>query len=120
MGFWLFMTLSNLIVPLLMIVVGIVLSKNPPGTINGVYGYRTKRSMENQEAWDFAQVYCGKLWRKIGWMMMPFSIIGMFPVIGKNDDFVGVVGAVIITIQCIIMFVSMFFVERALKNKLNN
>lgn len=117
MGFWFFMTCSNFTVPVLMIVVGKVLIKNPPKTINGIYGYRTKRSRVNQNTWDFAQLYCGKLWWKIGWIMLPFSIIGMLPVIGKNDDFVGIAGAVIITIQCIIMFVSIFFVERALKRK---
>lgn len=117
MGFWFFMTCSNFTVPVLMIVVGKVLIKNPPKTINGIYGYRTKRSRVNQNTWDFAQLYCGKLWWKIGWIMLPFSIIGMLPVIGKNDDIVGGAGAVIITIQCIIMFVSIFFVERALAKK---
>lgn len=117
MGFWFFMTSSNFTVPVLMIVVGKVLIKNPPKTINGIYGYRTKRSRVNQNTWDFAQLYCGKLWWKIGWIMLPFSIIGMLPVIGKNDDIVGGAGAVIITIQCIIMFVSIFFVEKALKRK---
>lgn len=117
MGFWFFMTCSNFTVPVLMIVVGKVLIKNPPKTINGIYGYRTKRSRVNQNTWDFAQLYCGKLWWKIGWIMLPFSIIGMLPVIGKNDDIVGGAGAVIITIQCIIMFVSIFFVEKALKRK---
>lgn len=120
MGFWFFMTLSNLIVPVLMIVVGMVLFKNPPKTINGFYGYRTRRSMENQEIWDFAQVYCGKLWRKVGWIMLPFSIVGMIPAVGRNDDFIGVLGTVIITAECIVMFVSMFFVESALKRKFGN
>lgn len=115
--FWVFMVISNLIVPLLMIGVGRMMMKNPPKTINRVFGYRTSRSMKNQEAWDFAQVYCGKLWWKTGWIMMPFSVIGMIPVIGKNDDFVGGVGAVIITIECIVMFISIFFVERALAKK---
>ena len=117
MGFWFFMTCSNFTVPVLMIVVGKVLIKNPPKTINGIYGYRTKRSRVNQNTWDFAQLYCGKLWWKIGWIMLPFSIIGMLPVIGKNDNIVGGAGAVIITIQCIIMFVSIFFVERTLAKK---
>lgn len=120
MGFWFFMTCSNFTVPVLMIVVGKVLIKNPPKTINGIYGYRTKRSRVNQNTWDFAQLYCGKLWWKIGWIMLPFSIIGMLPVIGKNDDFVGIAGAGIITIQCIIMFVSIFFVERALAKKFSD
>jgi len=118
--FWVFMVISNLIVPLLMIGVGRMMMVNPPKTINRVFGYRTSRSMKNQETWDFAQVYCGKLWWKIGWIMLPFSIVGMIPVIGKDDDFVGGIGAVVITVECIILFLSIFFVEKALVKKFGN
>lgn len=65
----------NLVVPLLMIGVGRMMMKHPPKTINMVFGYRTSRSMKNQEAWDFAQVYCRKLWWKIGWIMLPTLIV---------------------------------------------
>lgn len=34
---------------------GMIFKMNPPKNINWWYGYRTKRSMENQEKWDFAQ-----------------------------------------------------------------
>lgn len=114
MGFWIFMTVSNLLLPVLMIVVGKVFIKNPPGKINGIYGYRTRRSMRNQAAWDFSHLYCGKLWRKFGWFMLPVSMIVMLPVIGKSDDIVGVVGGVVITAECIVMLVSILLTEKAL------
>lgn len=41
---------------------GLFLWKCPPKNINGLIGYRTKRSMQNQESWDFAQRYAGKVW----------------------------------------------------------
>ncbi len=117
MKFWLFMILCNLIVPLLMIAVGHMLKENPPERINMVFGYRTSRSMENQEAWDFAQVYCGKLWWKIGWIMLPFSIFGMFPAVGRDDDFIGWLGAGIIIVECMVMMLTTLIVESALKKK---
>lgn len=117
MAFWIFMTICNLIVPLLMITVGRMMMKNPPKTINMVFGYRTSRSMKNQQTWDFAQVYCGKLWWKIGWIMLPFSILGMLPAIGKNDDFVGGWGAVIMVVQILVLFFSIFIEERELAKK---
>ena len=40
---------------------GLFLWKCPPKNINGLIGYRTKRSMQNQESWDFAQRYAGKV-----------------------------------------------------------
>ena len=46
MWFWFFMTVSNLILPVLMIVLGKVFMKKPPKQINGFYGYRTRRSMK--------------------------------------------------------------------------
>lgn len=120
MGFWVFMTICNLIVPLLMVGVGKVMMKNPPKTINKVFGYRTSRSMKNQETWDFAQVCCGKLWWKTGWIIMPFSIIGMFPAVGKDDDFIGWLGAGISIVECIVLILSILLVESALKKKFGN
>ena len=117
MGFWIFLTICNLMIPVLMIVLGKVFIKNPPKTINRIYGYRTSRSMKNQDAWNYAHLYCGKLWWKIGWVMLPLAAIGMLPVIGKNDDIVGGVSAVVVTAECIALFVTIFFVERALVNK---
>ena len=117
MGFWIFMTICNLMIPVLMIVIGKVFVKKPPKNINYIVGYRTARSMKNQDTWNFAHLYCGKLWWKIGWVMLPLAVIGMLPVIGKNEDIVGEAGAVVVTAECIAMFVAIFFVEKALAKK---
>ena len=117
MGFWLFMMICNLMIPVLMIVIGKMFIKNPPKTINGIYGYRTSRSRKNQDTWDFAHLYCGKLWWKIGWVMLPLAVIGMFPAIGKNDNMIGGVGAVVVVVECIVLFMTIFLVERALAKK---
>jgi len=117
MGFWFFMTICNLMIPVLMIVVGKVFIKKPPKTINGIIGYRTSRSRKNQDTWNFAHLYCGKLWWRTGWVMLPLAVISMLPAIGKDEDFVGGFGAVVVTVECIIMFMTIFFVERALAKK---
>lgn len=114
MAFWIFMTICNLMLPILMIVFGRVFIKNPPKTINGIYGYRTSRSRKNQDTWDFAHLYCGKLWWKAGWVMLPLVAIAMLPVIGKNDDIVGWISLIVIVIEIVILFMTIFFVERAL------
>ncbi len=44
MGFWIFMVMMDLMIPLIMIVFGKVFLKNPPKEINLIYGYRTGRS----------------------------------------------------------------------------
>ena len=42
-------------------ITGFVMFKFPPKNINMLYGYRTTRSMKNQEQWDFSQKYSAKL-----------------------------------------------------------
>lgn len=52
MGFWVFMTICNFMIPVFMIVIGKIFMKNPPRTINEIYGYRTSRSRKNQDTWN--------------------------------------------------------------------
>ena len=47
MCFWLFMLICDLLVPIIMIVGGRIMWKHCPKHINGIYGYRTTRSMKN-------------------------------------------------------------------------
>ena len=49
MAFGYKMLLSILITPLLMIGFGLLFIYKPPKRINPLYGYRTRRSMRNQE-----------------------------------------------------------------------
>lgn len=115
MGFWIFMTASNLLIPALMILFGKIFTEHPPTSINSIYGYRSSMSKKNQETWDFAHAYCGKVWKKVGWIMLPFSIILMFPIMGKSIDIIGTVGAVIEIVECIVLLAAIYPVERALK-----
>ena len=62
MGFWIFMVIMDLLVPLTMIGFGRYFLKQAPGTINWVFGYRTEMSMKNKDTWEFAHKYIGKLW----------------------------------------------------------
>lgn len=115
MGFWIFMTICNLLIPIVMIGFGWLLKKHPPKNINGIYGYRTSMSMKNMDTWKFAHEYCGKLWWKIGWMILPISVITMMLCMKSSKDIIGTVGGVVSAIQCVLLIVSIFPVEKALK-----
>ena len=52
MAFWLFLTAMDLLIPAIMVGIGARFLKHPPKTINALYGYRTARSMKNQETWN--------------------------------------------------------------------
>lgn len=116
MGFWIFMLIMNLMMPLMMIAVGWLFIKKPPKAVNGVYGYRTRMSMKNKDTWDFAHQYCGRLWYKVGWILLPLCIIAMLFVLGKDEDMIGTWGAILCMLQTIPMIATIFPTERALKN----
>ena len=82
MCFWLFMLICDLLVPIIMIVGGRIMWKHCPKHINGIYGYRTTRSMKNMDTWKFAHDYCGKLWWKIGWIISVPSLLIPIPFYG--------------------------------------
>ena len=61
----------SMFIPLIIIsAVGFYFKNNPTKKINTLVGYRTKRSMSSQEAWDFAQVYSSGL-------LFTWSLAGM-------------------------------------------
>ena len=90
--------------------------KHCPKKINGLLGYRTTRSMKNLETWKFAHEYCGKLWWKIGWIILLPSIILHIPFYSASDNAIGTMGTILITIQIVILVASIFPTEKALKN----
>lgn len=51
----------TVIVSIVMIIIPIFFIYRPSKKINGLYGYRTPRSMENQKNWDAAQEYFPKM-----------------------------------------------------------
>lgn len=80
MGFWVFMIVADMVMPLLMVIMGRVFVKHPPKTINNVYGYRTVLSRKNQQTWDYAHDCCGRLWQKTGLVMCLLTLLVALPV----------------------------------------
>ena len=115
MGFWIFMLIMDLLIPFTMIGFGKSFTKSAPKHINFAYGYRTTMSMKNQDTWQFAHQYSGKIWFRSGLVLLPVTILAMLFVIGGTEDTVGTVGAVICGIQMIPLIGTVFFTENALK-----
>ena len=110
-----FIFVSNLIIPIMMLFFGITFKNEGPKKINGFYGYRTSMSMKNKETWDFAHRYCGRLWTKLGFITLFLSIIISLIILSFDDKIQGIVVATIVTIQTIILVASIFPVEKELK-----
>ncbi len=115
MWFWWFMFFCNLLIPVILLVAGRMMWKNCPKQINGLVGYRTSRSMKNMDTWKFAHEHCGKLWWKIGWVILGLTILVQLPLIHSGEDVIGTAGAVICAVHCAILILSIFPTEMALK-----
>ena len=115
MGFWIFMLIMVLLIPLTMIFFGWLLFRKTPKEINYVYGYRTKRSMMNEETWRFANQYFGKAWYLCGLISVPLSVMAITLVLGKGTEAVGTIGGIITMLQMIPLVGAIIPTEIALK-----
>ena len=115
MGFWIFMFIMVILIPLTMIFFGWLLCRKTPKEINYVYGYRTKRSMMNEETWRFANQYFGKAWYFFGLILAPLSVIAIAIVFGKGPGTVGTVGGIITMLQMLFLIGAIVPTESELK-----
>ena len=115
MGFWIFMLIMVLLIPLTMIFFGWLLFRKTPKEINYVCGYRTKRSMMNEETWKFANQYFGKAWYLCGLISVPLSVMAITLVLGKGTETVGTIGGIITMLQMIPLVGAIIPTEIALK-----
>ena len=116
MAFWCFMLATDLLVPLIMIAFGGVFARHAPKEINGLVGYRTPRSMRNQDTWRFAHRYSGRLMFRWGLALLPLSVLALLPVLGQGEEVIGTAGAIICCVQMIPLFGIIAATERALKH----
>lgn len=115
MGFWIYMLLMDLLIPLTMIGFGKYFMKRAPKEINAVFGYRTSMSMKNQDTWTFAHHYCGKMWYISGIIFLALTVIVMISVTGAGEKMIGNVGGILCGIQMIPLIGSIIPTERALR-----
>ena len=114
MGFWIFMLAMGLLFPAVMILFGTMFMKAAPKKINYIFGYRTDMSMKNRDTWEFAHKYIGKLWLRLGFLLIPTTVILMLFVIGKTENIVGTIGLIVSFINTVVLIVPIFFTEKAL------
>ena len=113
------MLVMNLLAPLVMIIYGRVFEKKPPKIARSkfAFGYRTVMSMRNEETWEYAHRFFGKLWVRFGIVLGLISIIPLFFVIGKDKDTVGFAGLIICFVQMAVMLLPVIPTELALRRR---
>ena len=106
----------NLWIPLAMIGLGWWMASHPPGKINRFYGYRTNRSMKNMETWHFAQVYSGKLWFRMGIVILLVSLAVQIPFL-HDAGMLSTLSLALVFCQLACLVFSIVIVEKALKKE---
>ena len=115
MGFWIFMLLMALLIPVLMIILGAWMAKGGPKNINWFMGYRTFMSTRNMDTWRFAHMFFGRLWFRTGMILLPLTVGAMLFALVIDNASVETFGGVTVSIQAVFMFVPIIFTEIALK-----
>lgn len=80
-----------------------------------LFGYRTPRSVKSRDTWEFAHHYFGRLWYRLGLVLLPVTVAAMLPLLGKSIDTTGIYGSILSGVQIVIMLLPVWFTESALK-----
>lgn len=112
-----FLFLSGLLVPVIMLIAGWFMHRHPPKNINCAIGYRTGRSMKSPEAWMFAQKKTGAIWKKVGATALISSAAVQIPFFFLSADAFSIALLVLMFIQLFVLFMTIPPVERALKKE---
>ena len=115
MGLYIGMLAVNLIIPVTMLISGAFMYKNPLGKPNAYAGYRSRRSRMNQDTWNFAQEYCGKLWIRAGAVLMALAVIIQLIFINAGDEALANYTLACVSVECVAMLATIWPVEFALK-----
>ena len=67
--------LAMLTIAILMMGIALFYWKNQPSRINKLYGYRTKRSMQNIEVWRVANAHSAKMFINHGLVILALAIV---------------------------------------------
>ena len=121
MGFWAFTLITNLILPVLILLFGIHYSKNGvPKEIEGHSGFRSRRATKSWDAWVFTHKLAGKIWRIMGLIMIPVTVVLMLFTIKLSVEFINIYGALVFLIQGFAFVGSIIHVEIQLKKNFND
>lgn len=115
MRFWMATLLTDLLIPIGILINGILYLKKPVKHINWLHGYRTERSMKNQESWEFAQKHFGGVCFRLGTVLTLLTCILMCSVFGANQKIVGLLGNGLGIAEGFMMIYVLTPTEKALK-----
>lgn len=116
MGYKIFMFIMLLLIPAVMVGFGAYFMRRAPKKINYVFGYRTARSMKNEDTWKFAHKLIGKIWLVCGTVLLVGGVAFFFVFTsGKDENAASIASLVILGVQLLVLMCSIIPTEIALK-----
>lgn len=116
MGYKIFMFIMLLLIPAVMVGFGAYFMRRAPKKINYVFGYRTARSMKNEDTWKFAHKLIGKIWLVCGTVLLVGGVVFFFVFAsGKDENAASIASLVILGVQLLVLMCSIIPTEIALK-----
>ena len=105
--------------PIILLIVGLLLWRIPPKYRSDL-GYRTKRSLISEQAWDFSQTYYGRLMTFLSIPTLTLSLItGVIQIRVNPDEGTGLLIFCIVTaVQLVPICVSIPLTETAIKRNI--
>ena len=100
------MIFAHLFIGPLILVITLIFVKYPPKKINDFYGYRTSRSMINQDCWDFAQYSTALMWKSA----LVTCISQLIAIIVLNEESALLTGVIVLIIT---LLYSVYLTEKA-------
>ena len=104
------------ILPIIITIIGHLMNKYPPKKVNWFVGYRTRKSMKDETVWKVANEYCGKLWMRIGLIMLVVALLlrllVYFKIIILSETFL----TIIVLCEVVPLLLSGVMVENKIKN----
>lgn len=104
-----------LLVPSIMIVCGLLFLRKPPHNINGAFGYRTTMAKKNQDTWQFAHHYCGKILLWLGLILIVLSFVSFLLISDMDDETMSIITIGIQCLQLVPLLASIIPTEIALR-----
>lgn len=114
MDMWFLMLGCNLLLPIILLIAGFWSARGGAKRINHFLGYRTSTSMKNQETWEFAQVYSGKVMWKLGLISLVTAVVTMLCVLRASEDTICIVGLVLLYVMVVPLLLVIPLTEKAL------
>ena len=103
---------TDILVGIIFIIAALITLLFPPRKINSLYGYRTRRSMQSEDRWEFAQKYSSIKILIGGIVLTLFAYLGVL--INLRDGIEVIIGILAAVIS---IGIPIYMTEKAIKNK---